>query len=406
METGAGREGHLTSLVVAAAALLAAACGRGGGTGAAEGPGDAAPAPAATPAPEWGAGPPLTFGARGTSCPDRAAPLPPTPGPPLEAEPVTLSGAREFHADDDGLIWAAQRRIERLAASATTATTLFDLPSTLPGAIWNVAADATHLYFDTFTDPSGGTPTGDGALHRVRRDGGGFETIATGLRQRGHLSVDAHSVQLHSATAITAWPKAGGAPHTLVAGAIEGHVLGDDTHLFLVEPRPTPKTDDAGASVPEWRVRRVAKVGGATVVLATWTGGVYTAALSGDSLYFVGTLLVPPPEPSSGLHLVRLPKSGGLACPVGSLGFRTERIQLDGSGVYWSGAIDSDLGFRHLWHLDLEGRGRTAVAAKMITLTSYINPTLLTLDGASIYFSWDPSAASPSPTFRIRKPPR
>ena len=168
-------------------------------------------------------------------------------------------------------------------------------PKQLAGSIltpFEMAFDATNVYWVSVGTPAGDFFLADGKVERVKKDGTGRTTLASNLN-------------------------------------LPTHVATDGTTVYFTESGLSPASSSAG-------LRSVPAAGGAVTKLTSGTGAV-GVTLAGSDIYFSNL------DPITGGELLRMPKSGGSATSlekgldvVTHIVIRDDRVYYFNSDDVWS----------------------------------------------------------------------
>lgn len=222
----------------------------------------------------------------------------------------------EIIVDGDYVYFTSQwgNLVLRVPKTGGMVTVLAEAPAPL-----NLASDATHVYFVTFsTDPESGT------VQRVPKNGGSPEVLLRGHPGLEQLVVDEQAVYFRSNSGLWKVKKSGGPPEQLLPNGEHkniGRLVGDASHLYFFYESQTQG---------RYEVARLPKAGGTPQTIGPIAVSTGRLALSDSHVYFFREASL-----TENL-LVRVPKAGGAAETVDGTGYSTGYLTVAGGDVYFT----------------------------------------------------------------------
>jgi hypothetical protein len=236
-----------------------------------------------------------------------------------------------------GMIYATdfQLSVWGVPVSGGSAVKIADSPS---GLVMALAADASNVYFTTWSNGAGGT---SGVIEQAPIGGGGptlsLGSIDYGRSQRAPVSPWPFNVSVQGDHVYWTNPGSGDA-----SGAVMRALIGGGTPEAIASPQLYPWAIATDATYVYWTnlgtegnnftdgaVMKMPLAGGtATFVVASLTAP-NTIALDATQIYFS----------SNSTSVSRVPITGGNPTPLGSVnGVSPVHLAVDATSVYWSGS--------------------------------------------------------------------
>lgn len=141
---------------------------------------------------------------------------------------VALAGDDVYYTHNDYSPSSPKTWVARVPKSGGTPVAI----KQQSGSTSALAVDATHVYWATWQNDSGGIT---GRIHRKPLAGGGIQTLVTSDAQATSLAVDDSNLYwIDGLSAVMTMPKNGGAPVEISSGKVARLVI-DDTSVYWVD---------------------------------------------------------------------------------------------------------------------------------------------------------------------------